>query len=175
MDILSLTSSLSVQRALACAPDKKDRFFLKCEKEHSVLLVKQTGSDLGERMQNGFFWGFSRGFQRIVIIGSDAPTIPISFIQEAFRQLKTMPIVLGPAIDGGYYLIGATLPLPDIFKNIKWGTHAVLSDTIIRLNRYYLLPFWYDVDYPKDITFLRQHIPLLTKQGGALPIKTLQG
>ncbi len=161
LDTLSLTASLSVTRALACTPDIKDRFFAQCAKNHSLLLLKQEGGDLGERMQNGFRWGFSQGFQRVVIIGSDSPTLPVSFIKEAFNRLKTMPIVLGPAIDGGYYLIGLKMPIPNIFNNIKWGANTVLSETIARLSQYDLLPFWYDVDYPEDLDFLRKHISIL--------------
>ena len=173
LDTLSLTASLSVTRALACTPNTEDQFFGKCAKEHAVLLVRQDGDDLGERMKNGFYWAFSQGFQRVVIIGSDAPTLPISFIKEAFNQIKTMPIVLGPAIDGGYYLIGTKWPLPDIFTHIRWGSNTVLSDTIARLRRYHLLPFWYDIDYPKDMVFLMWHIALLAKQRGVIPVETV--
>lgn len=189
LDTLSLTACLSVKRVLAYTPDIKDRshpsqgqralrgshpFFSKCEKECSVLLIKQEGADLGERMKNGFHWGFSHGFQRIVIIGSDSPTIPASFIKEAFNRLKTVPIVLGPALDGGYYLIGVSGHVPDIFNNIKWGSDTVLSDTLMRLSRYALLPFWYDVDYQEDIDFLIKHLSLLTTKRRRFPINTLK-
>ena len=174
LDTLSLTADLCLNRALACTPDTKGGFFAQCEKEHSVLLLNQEGDNLGERMQNGFRWAFSCGFERVVIIGSDAPTLPASFIQEAFNKLKTMRIVLGPAIDGGYYLIGANGHVPDIFSNIKWGSDTVFADTITQLHQYHLLPFWYDVDYPEDIVFLRRHIFILKKQGRRLPIETIK-
>jgi hypothetical protein len=180
LDTLSLTADragvapLSVTRALACTPEIKDHFFMQCEKKHSVLLIKQEGPDLGERMKNAFCWAFSRGFQRVVIIGSDTPTLPTSFIKQAFIRLRTVPIVLGPAIDGGYYLIGAKWPVPDIFNNIKWGSNTVLSDTIMRLKIYHLLPFWYDIDYPKDVYFLIKHLSWLTTQRDHLAIETLK-
>jgi hypothetical protein len=165
LETLLLTASIhTVARVIACTPDTKDRFFAACEREHSISLIAQEGDDLGDRMKRGFCWGFLKGFQRVVIIGSDAPTLPASFIQEAFNQLKTIPIVLGPALDGGYYLIGARMPLPDIFTNIKWGTNTVFKDTVARLKQFYLLPFWYDVDYPEDVTFLQKHIDLIAKR-----------
>ncbi len=134
--------------------------------------MEQKGSDLGERMKNAFLWGFSKGFQKIVMIGSDSPTLPAYFIQQAFFRLKSEPIVFGPALDGGYYLIGMRPPIPDIFNNIRWGSKNVLSDTKKRLCRFDLLPYWYDVDYPKDLRFLKQHILYLKQRGTNFPVET---
>jgi rSAM/selenodomain-associated transferase 1 len=174
LDTLFLTESIPTKRALffTSEPGRADRFFEKCKKKHSLLLVKQEGNDLGERIQNGFAWGFSHGFKRVVIMGSDSPTLPTSFIEEAFHRLQSEPVVLGPALDGGYYLIGMTPPIPDIFQEIPWGSCRVLSETKKRLNRFYLLPYWYDIDYPKDITFLKRHIALLKQRGQVSPIET---
>jgi rSAM/selenodomain-associated transferase 1 len=174
LDTLFLTASLPVKRVLSCAPDQEDPFFLKCKKDHSLSLIKQEGADLGERMANVLGWGFLQGFQRIVIIGSDSPTLPASFIKEAFRMLRSEPVVLGPALDGGYYLIGMAPPIPNIFSHIKWGTHTVLSETKKRLNRFYLLPYWYDVDTPKDLAFLKRHIALLKQRGQIFPVETFK-
>ena len=173
LDTLSLTQSLFAKRVLFCAPNKNDPFLLQCKKDYKVSLINQEGDDLGARMRNAFCWGFSKGFQKIVIIGSDSPTLPKSFIQEAFHQLGSLPIVLGPALDGGYYLIGMTPPIPNIFSNISWGSNHVFSETQKRLSRFYLLPYWYDVDYPKDMAFLKRHITLIKKRGADFPIETL--
>lgn len=170
LDTLLLTARLPVKRAIACMPDIHDPFFTRCEKEHATLLIRQEGADLGERMKNAFCWGFSLGFKRVVLIGSDSPTLPIPFIEEAFTQLATVPIVLGPAIDGGYYLIGEAprkgKALPDLFSGIKWGSKTVLLESLRRLHgmAHHLLPFWYDVDRPSDLAFLKEHLYLLKSQ-----------
>ncbi len=171
-DTLSRIAPLPVQQALACTPTIDDPFFTACEKEFHVLLMEQQGADLGERMQNGFHWGFSLGYQSVVLIGSDAPTCPTSFIAEAFDQLETVPVVLGPATDGGYYLIGARPPLPNMFDGMVWESNRVLRETMRRLDRFHLLPFWYDLDRPSDVEFLREHLKVLKRQGISLPEET---
>ena len=164
LDTLALSASLPTQRALACTPDITDPFFTRCQKEHATLLVQQEGDTLGDRMKNAFQWAFSLGFTKVIIIGSDSPTLPPSFLEEAFKQLHTVPIVLGPATDGGYYLIGARPPLPDIFSGIPWGASTVFLETIRRLRRFHLLPFWYDVDRPDDLAFLKEHLAYLRRK-----------
>jgi len=174
LDTLSLSASLPVKRAIACTPDINDPFFNVCKQEEKLLLIKQKGRSLGERMKYGFQWGFSLGFQKVVLIGSDSPTLPTAFIQEAFDRLNAVPVILGPATDGGYYLIGATPPLlPNLFHKIKWGTQMVLIETIKRLNGVVaLLPFWYDVDRPSDLVFLREHIYILRQTKSPFPKET---
>ena len=72
----------------------------------TLLFLSQTGIDLGERMKNSFLSAFSKGFRRVILMGSDSPDIPIEFLQKAFSELETHDIILGPSYDGGYYLIG---------------------------------------------------------------------
>ncbi len=174
VDTLSSTASLSVRQTLACAPDIHDPFFIQCQGNFNVMLIKQKGKDLGKRMQNAFLWGFAQGFKRVILIGSDSPTLPVSYISEAFEQLLTFPVVLGPSTDGGYYLIGATPALPDLFRGISWGSCTVLLETMKRLNRYYLLPFWYDIDRPNDLAFLKEHLAFLKNERAHLPQKTIE-
>ena len=95
------------------------------------------------------------GFVRVVIIGSDSPTLPVEYIEQAFDALARAPVVLGPARDGGYYLIGlATGVLPPIFSDMPWSqptlfnaTRQRLSDAEIPLS---VLPEWFDVDQLAD-------------------------
>ena len=118
-------------------------------------LAAQTEGDLGRRMQSWFELVFAAGARRAVLIGSDSPTLPMSFVESAFHLLKDNDIVLGPADDGGYYLIGASRPTPPIFENMVWSQPTVWDETVARLeaagSRYAALPRWYDVDEWDDL------------------------
>ncbi len=178
LDTLDLTAPLPMQRVLACAPDFRHPFFRQCAKQFSLLFLSQQGDDLGERMKNAFAWGFASGFSKVVLIGCDAPTLPIEFIREAFLKLDSFPFVLGPSLDGGYYLIGANKPMVPPFCGILWGTGRVLTETLRKLNekkkRCHLLPFWYDIDRPEDLYFLREHLTLLRREDAPIPQKSEQ-
>jgi len=171
-DTLSLITPLPIKRALACTPSREDPFFLRCQKKYDLLLFDQEGSNLGERMKNAFHWGFSQGAGQVILIGSDAPTLPAYLIQDGFDHLEKTAVVLGPATDGGYYLIGAKPPLPDIFRDMHWGTETVLSETIRRLPDFYLLDPWYDIDRPEDLIALKEQISKLRRDGKPIPEKT---
>ena len=114
----------------------------------------QQGVDLGERMKNAFAILFQKGYDRIVIIGSDCPTLTSEIIMNAFVYLQTHNIILGPAEDGGYYLLGMKRLYPDFFENLQWSTNTVLIDTLKRCDKleltYQLLPILNDVDEAKD-------------------------
>ncbi len=92
--------------------------------------VPQSGGDLGERMHHSFQTAFARGYGRVVIIGSDLPTLGEGEIKTAFSHLATYPVVLGPTDDGGYYLIGLREAQPVLFQNIAWSTGEVLPQTL---------------------------------------------
>jgi rSAM/selenodomain-associated transferase 1 len=179
-DTLHLTDRLDVQRALACTPSVHHPFFVACARVRpSLRLIQQTGDDLGARMKNVLTWGFSEGFEKIVLIGCDSPTLPEGIIREAFRQLgphPSLPCVLGPSGDGGYYLIGAYKSAPDLFEEIPWGSGRVMTETLRKLNARqwpcFLLPFWYDIDRPEDLRFLAEHLPLLARLGQPIPQET---
>lgn len=126
-------------------------------------LVPQAGSDLGERMAAAFAWAFSTNIKRAVLIGTDSPDLPESFIHEAFNALATHDAVMGPSHDGGYFLVGFTRQgfLPAAFRGVHWGTPAVFSEThqIFVQNdmpvRY--LREWWDIDTHDDlIEFVRR-------------------
>jgi len=134
----------------------------------SVSVFVQQGEDLGERMRNAFVEGFARGYRRVVIVGSDSPSLPVEYIRMAFRSEKD--VVLGPATDGGYYLIGMKGRMVEVFDGIEWGGDRVLSDTLVRIKAAGVgieaLPVWYDVDRPEDLKFLHSHLNLLRLAGG---------
>ncbi|MBM4137419.1 MAG: glycosyltransferase, partial [Nitrospira sp.] len=113
-------------------------------------LHPQRGNDLGKRMYNAIKWLSQKGYKKVALIGSDSPDLPSSFIKDAFERLESHELVIGPAEDGGYYLIGMKKPMDILFKNMQWGSNNVLKDTITHAVNaginYFLLPQWYDVD-----------------------------
>ena len=123
----------------------------------------QKGPDLGERMANAFKAGFKAGYKKIAIIGSDLYDLSREDLDEAFEMLQTNNFVLGPASDGGYYLLGMTHFIPEIFKNKNWGTSSVLKDTLADLKNknVYLLETKNDVDVLEDIADVSAFQPFL--------------
>ena len=114
---------------------------------------QQVGEDLGIRMLNAFKHSFAAGYQKVMIIGSDLFDLTSENIENAFQQLDSNDVVLGPAEDGGYYLLGMNALQEDIFKNKDWGTASVRKDTLIDLQdkAVFLLKELNDVDVFEDI------------------------
>ena len=124
--------------------------------EESVFQKEiQTGKDLGERMKNSFRLMFGSGFKKIVIIGSDCLEISPRIIDEAFRILDYTEVVIGPASDGGYYLMGLKQIHDFLFDNKSWSTSSLLNETIEELIRegvgFSLLPELSDIDEEQDL------------------------
>ncbi|MCX2679931.1 TIGR04282 family arsenosugar biosynthesis glycosyltransferase [Galbibacter sp. EGI 63066] len=90
----------------------------------------QKGDNLGQRMENAFFECFSEGYKKVIIIGSDLYDITPSHIETAFKKLEAHDAVIGPAADGGYYLLGLKQLFPKVFQQKKWSTDTVLRDTL---------------------------------------------
>jgi len=114
---------------------------------------QQIGENLGSRMQHAFIDSFNNGYEKVIIIGSDLPDLEERHILEAFQQLNTNDVVLGPAKDGGYYLLGMKKLHPNIFQNKKWGTSSVREETLKDLEKVavHLLEELNDVDVLEDI------------------------
>jgi len=114
---------------------------------------KQGGNDLGKRMKNAFIDLFRMAYEKIIIIGSDMYDLSKTDLENAFSCLERNDFVLGPAEDGGYYLLGMKKNKPEIFQNKKWGTKTVFSDTIndLKNEKVYLLPIKNDIDIYEDI------------------------
>ncbi len=116
----------------------------------TICCIPQKGRNLGQRMSNALNHLFKLGYKKTTLIGSDSPDLPLQYIQKAFYKLTTYELVLGPAKDGGYYLIGMSKPLHEIFKGIYFGSKDVLKKTLMKANqadiRVFLLPEWYDID-----------------------------
>ncbi len=119
--------------------------------------VKQPDDTLGGRMSESFDQTFSINYQKAIVIGSDSPDLGAEMINNAFNLLDNNQAVIGPAADGGYYLLGFNRKdfLTDIFKNINWSTDKVFSDTmkIFKNNKYKVakLSKWHDIDTFEDL------------------------
>ena len=114
---------------------------------------EQFGLDLGARMKNAFASALADGYKKVIIIGSDLYDLEASDIELAFEKLTTYDAVVGPADDGGYYLLGLKFIPDNIFINKKWGSKTVLRDTLYDLVRYSIgiLTSKNDIDTYKDM------------------------
>ncbi|MEE2675841.1 MAG: TIGR04282 family arsenosugar biosynthesis glycosyltransferase [Planctomycetota bacterium] len=123
-------------------------------------ITSQSDGDLGERMNSFFQNAIECQIKKTVLIGTDSPTLPVDMIQKAFEALEDVDCVIGPAIDGGYYLIGCQQQVPPIFADIHWSSDKVLEQTIKALlgagYSYELLPPWFDIDTIDDLRELRK-------------------
>ena len=112
----------------------------------------QIGKNLGEKISNAFNWGFEKGYKKIIIIGSDLWDLNEEIINTGFIELNKNKVVIGPSIDGGYYLLGLNKKMPKIFEGIKWGTQSVLAETLKLLEHEpYILPELNDIDTFEDL------------------------
>lgn len=116
---------------------------------------QQTGVDLGEKMLNAFDLVFAKGYEKVIIIGTDVPDMNSLLLEEAFEVLDKNNFVIGPSDDGGYYLLGMKSPTTDLFTGIEWGTGTVYNSTINKLNRknarYKIIGKMMDIDTKTDL------------------------
>lgn len=124
---------------------------------------EQTGNDLGEKMFNAFEFAFGQKSDAVVMIGTDSPTFPFDFIEQAFEFLETnSDVVLGKTEDGGFYLIGLRKLEKAIFENVAWSSPETFEQVFENIHRLRLhlreVPSWYDVDEREDFEKLREEI-----------------
>lgn len=126
-----------------------------------ATLMPQCGGDLGSRLYRVFYMLHGFGYRRVVAIGSDSPDLPVDYIEEGFSRLRASELVLGPAADGGYYLIGMKYPWKGLFRAIPWGTTGVFDATMRRAESLSIdvatLCGWYDVDTIEGLHSLLAH------------------
>lgn len=130
------------------------------------LMLAQRGAQLGERLENCCADLLASGFQSLVVIGADSPTLPEEILVEAFSRLQTpQQITLGPTTDGGFYLVGLNYLPPAFFSPIDWTVEQTLAQLQIRANQMglvlSLLPEWYDIDRADDVARLQAELPTL--------------
>ena len=164
---------------VAISPGGNSDFFNQ-KRSSGISLFSQQGQDLGEKMRKAFVDRFSEGYTRVAIIGSDSPSLPVSYMRRALNSEKDL--VLGPTIDGGYYLIAMKEKVSEVFKSVSWGTDKVLDETLQIIKddgiSFDLLPLWYDIDIPEDLKFLKTHLLLCLEAGlgdGGMTKKILDG
>lgn len=150
---------------LAVAPPESIAIFGQHFAGTDWIVEPQSQGDLGVRMRHYFASALAAGAERVVLLGSDSPTLPLENVAQAFETLATRPVVLGPTLDGGYYLVGIAGEVPPIFEGIDWSTELVFEQTVKRLRSAGLgfgcLPQWYDVDEAEDLERLRRELDVL--------------
>lgn len=122
----------------------------------------QKGIDLGQRLKNAFKIAFENGAKKVVVIGTDSPLIEQKEIKDAFAKLNDRECVIGPSRDGGYYLLGLKKYNADVFKDIKWSTEKVFSQTVGKLEesnaKFLVLDFNFDIDNVEDLCVLKKEL-----------------
>jgi uncharacterized protein len=117
--------------------------------------LQPAAGDLGDKMKAAFEAAFADGYTSVVIIGSDCQQLTADIINEAFEGLENHEVVIGPALDGGYYLLGMQHLHPELFENKRWSTEHVFPDTLYDIERLHLshtlLPYLSDVDKLEDL------------------------
>jgi uncharacterized protein len=155
-DTFASVANLDVDKAVLFTPPEREKE-IRALTTFPAVFLPQRGATLGDRMYGGIRDLFGLGFDAVAMIGSDLPTLPSVHVSTALAILARRPdvLVLGPAEDGGYYLIGITRSHPRLFEEIPWGTSRVLERTCqaaealgIPVER---IPYWYDVDSPSDL------------------------
>ena len=169
-DVLVRATGAGFEVTLWVAGDPDDPALLAVDAARRVARRAQEGRDLGERMAHCL------EVQRVehgrgLVLGTDSPTLPTGHLVAAARALDRADVVLGPAPDGGYWLVGARVPLGGAFDGVRWSSEHALADTLLGARRVdatvELVAPWYDVDTPDDLRLLRAHLALDPKAAPA--------
>jgi rSAM/selenodomain-associated transferase 1 len=144
----------------------RSRYFQRLGQRFAATLIDQGQGSLGARMHRSLAPFSSRG---ALLFGTDTPSLPLSFLARAMALMRKASVILGPSLDGGYYLVAlrgtAYDSSRDLFRGIRWGGSHVLAETIARLRRanlrYSLAPAWYDIDRWSDLLLLAAHLRII--------------
>jgi hypothetical protein len=172
-DTIELAAGLNdVQLAIAITPPDAIDYFRRISPPGTRLLPI-AGADIGDCLNQALGRLLADGYARALALNSDGPTLPLTYLQQAFAWLEhpDVDVVLGPSEDGGYYLIGLKQPHPDLFREIAWSTDRVTAETLAKAEAMGLeavqLPSWYDVDTAAELDRLLAE--LATLPDDALP------
>jgi rSAM/selenodomain-associated transferase 1 len=140
---------------LWCTPSTDHEFFSEAKTAYPLILKQQQGADLGERMHLAFCSALA-GYSHALLMGCDCPSMTEQDLEQALMALnQDNEVVLAPAEDGGYVMIGLSRPHPELFENMDWGTDRVLAQTRAQIKRYKLrhheLNEQWDLDTPRDL------------------------
>ncbi len=124
----SLSNLKQMRRFISCSSSSRHPYFLNLASKYGVELVEQTGENLGERMLS-CIEELSLNFEPVVIVGTDVPILPIDELCLALTDPKPWDVLLGPTLDGGYYLIAMNKPHAEVFAQVDWSTEKVLHQT----------------------------------------------
>jgi uncharacterized protein len=188
-DVLDTVESLDIRSLIFFAPATEKTFLSDWLGEHRSYFPQQ-GSHLGERMAAAFRHSFSLGYEQVLILGSDSPDLPGSFLADALEALQQQQAVIGPSEDGGYYTLGFTPSTfcPAVFGPLPWSTPQVYSQTLAILKEHScpvsVLPPWTDIDtladlrqfydrhrgkpaFNRSLAYIRDHADILFLNDGA--------
>jgi uncharacterized protein len=173
LDILDLVAGLpGVDPVIAFSPPEARAEFSRLTSGR-FLLIPQHGADLGARLENSFRVLFQQGYEQVAAVSTDSPDLPSEYLGEAFSRLEKAPVVLGPCPDGGYYLIGMSRLIPELFRDMPWSTERVVPETEVRIKRMGLLlsylPEWHDVDTGADLHRLMEELTGVRCSGTRAP------
>jgi len=176
-DILNTLNSGGYDTIVFFTPPDREALVQEWLGKH-VPILPQTGDSLGRKMRNAFSTVFASGANQAVLMGSDFPDLDICIVDEAFASLQEKHMTIGPAKDGGYYLIGfrADTFRERIFSNIDWGTSCVFAQTIAQIKvatiSCHFLPPWNDIDTYEDLVAFYDRNNTMTQRQG--PLKTMR-
>jgi rSAM/selenodomain-associated transferase 1 len=167
--LLLMDSVPQTEGVISYTPRGGERYFDgihsgKLGKLGNLRMLPQRGESFGDKLHHAFEELFGEGFDSVVIIDADSPTLPRDYLTDAFDKLARPGerVVLGPAEDGGYYLIGLRRPHRRLFEQITWSSDRVLAETLERAREIALdvslLPMWYDVDDSAALERLRREV-----------------
>lgn len=132
-----------------------------------LAFYEQQGGDLGAKLRHAVSTGFKTGYQKIIITGTDCPSLTCSIFEKAFQVLENHDLVLGPAKDGGFYLIGLKEEKNNLFNNVVWGTEDVLKTVLANAEKenlsVFLLSILSDIDRPEDLISLEESDHILSR------------
>lgn len=149
----SISQSELCEMILVCAPDTSHICFKDCESRYGVSLLRQDGNNLGQRLSNGIKQVLPLK-KNVIVVGTDAPALDGVRMEEAIIALSSHDVVMVPAEDGGYVLIGMSAHYPELFEEIEWGSDKVMAQTEAKISSQNLelcrLPTSWDIDREED-------------------------